>query len=287
MRRTKAFTLVELLVVVAIIAILASLLLPSLGRARELARISTCEGNLNSVGKGIKTYASAEVGGYPRLVMDQTGTAVFSANTDADEIWDKTTGKATASLGEAPMQNVWIVIAKGYFSEHAFHCPSDDQWITRDSDMKYGWTDYRQFSYGMHVPYEKIGGQLNKAAWNEHLNGGVAVMGDRNPGCPGESQAGVVTQGVAVTSNAANPVRPTNHARDGESVLYASASVTFWKVLDEDEDDAPKNSKAGMAGNDIYICDDPPDQVGPVGTLPVVDTDTFLAPSEGTSAAVP
>lgn len=46
----RGFTLVELLVVVAVIGILVALLLPVLGAAREFARSTECQGNLKQIG---------------------------------------------------------------------------------------------------------------------------------------------------------------------------------------------------------------------------------------------
>jgi len=55
-RAKRGFTLIELLVVVAIIALLISILLPSLTRAKEQAKLTVCQSNINHVGKVLITY---------------------------------------------------------------------------------------------------------------------------------------------------------------------------------------------------------------------------------------
>jgi type II secretory pathway pseudopilin PulG len=61
-RRPRAVTLVELIVVVGIVALLAAVLLPVLGAAREAARTAECLSNLRQIGFGVEMYAGANRG---------------------------------------------------------------------------------------------------------------------------------------------------------------------------------------------------------------------------------
>jgi prepilin-type N-terminal cleavage/methylation domain-containing protein len=63
-RAFSGFTIVELLVVIAVIGVLIGLLLPALQSARESGRITTCRNNVSQLAKAIASHESA-MGFYP------------------------------------------------------------------------------------------------------------------------------------------------------------------------------------------------------------------------------
>jgi prepilin-type N-terminal cleavage/methylation domain-containing protein len=65
-RKSKAFTLVELLVVIAIIALLIAMLLPALSKAREQAKRAVCASNLRQNCLSLMMYADENKGWFPQ-----------------------------------------------------------------------------------------------------------------------------------------------------------------------------------------------------------------------------
>jgi len=98
--RARAFTLAELLVVVAIMALLIAILLPSLGKARKQAKATVCMSNLRGLGLAVRMYSMVNE---DRLV---------------------TAGLGHGSSGNP--QGAWInLLRREYHDELLLRCPAD------------------------------------------------------------------------------------------------------------------------------------------------------------------
>ena len=110
----NAFTLIELLVVIAIIALLVSILLPSLNRAKELARRAVCASNMRHIALGLHVYAGENEGSVPHCVPSDP--AVW----DPDPvIWRSRWASFNGLFGSASK------LRDQYFPFAAMDCPSD------------------------------------------------------------------------------------------------------------------------------------------------------------------
>jgi prepilin-type N-terminal cleavage/methylation domain-containing protein len=112
----RAFALMELLVAVTIIALLAATLIPSLGRAREQARLALCRSNLHQLGVAMHVYA----GPADRLVPGDLSMG--------HDVWNAPNEGPAAGTGFQPVNLGHLLAARCLpmpsSEQHPFYCPT-------------------------------------------------------------------------------------------------------------------------------------------------------------------
>lgn len=153
--RRQAFTLVELLVTIGIIALLISILLPVLGRVRKQADATKCAANLHGMAQAATMYAS-QYRCYPpgRLEKLAPGAPQYSLGDGEDQYrprWYELLGSMVkqfaSSTPKATEDDTWTI------SNSWFLCPTVPEWINS-----------RNYPYGYN--HQFLGNARPKGGWS-------------------------------------------------------------------------------------------------------------------------
>ena len=260
MDRKKGFTLIELLVVIAIIALLVAILLPSLNRAKEVAKRAVCATNLKAIGTAMHTYsieADNDAGLYPIAA----GT-ISLPDAPASPTWDgMTDGKSfrwtAPRVGDdtSVTASQWILVRQEFANVNMFVCPSSGDTVddftftvgntTGKLPLKdlYDFKSRDNISYSFQMPYGQYLPSMD-------IMSGVALAADKSPFYDNPtgtlvSDPNLVAAALDSTNNS------NNHNKDGQNVLFKDAHVEWWEHANAgvDKDHIYTSYYAGGSGD--------------------------------------
>ncbi len=126
--KKRAFTLIELMVVLAIIALLSALIFGAISSVREGNKRGSCQGNLNLIYAATRLYAQDNDGQFPYLTPPKPNSVpAGSVGLWALYVYQAPSGGLPLSPNDP---NNPAVLASYLKSPRVFHCPSD----TKDAD---------------------------------------------------------------------------------------------------------------------------------------------------------
>ena len=252
----KAFTLVELLMVIMIISILSTLVVPAVMRAVALARQSACRSNIRGIIQGLKGYSSVSEE-MPTVPVGTRSWDVAIGTNWTSPPFRVPGGPEVTDKDRNHSANLWLLVRDEHAPPPGFVCPGTNDVQSERQNIKTTWdfASSEQISYGLQSPYGFDGSLsvLTPSSVVLVADGSPYVeqsTGD-NPGrIKSPADLHIVDWGAdsgggegddSVNDEAMLYGNSPNHNRDGQNVGYIDGKVE-WRT----------GANCGKNGDNIY-----------------------------------
>lgn len=213
-----AFTLIELLTVIAIIGILAAIIIPVVGRVRDSARATQCLSNLRQLGVALNMFVADNKSRFPLASASTGGGVSYPANTWWYYVNPYISGSREmngSTINQVITQNIW-------------RCP-------KRVDSELGSDGPSRASYKMSMCFNFLAYPQNSTAWvGKNPTAGVSVSNIAAPSqllCVSEGKAAAHFTTWDATASDANRVEYRHSDRtncmfaDGHVASFTSAQL--------------------------------------------------------------
>jgi prepilin-type N-terminal cleavage/methylation domain-containing protein len=222
-RRVGGFTVIELLVVVAIIVILAAILFPVFSQAREKARGTACLSNTKQIAAALHLY-----------VLDYDEVLPFAFN-----YW----GPGTYTAGPVTFQSSNGLIPPPIYLEPylrsfgVFNCPSNTRSLPTSGAISsgtavqsYGWNSYVTYYPNSYPPYAgRTGPQYEGASLASiQTPADLVLMGDSNPDRVNGCVISPYTNAYTTAMNPPYQAKPLRH-QEGDHYVFADGHARWYR----------------------------------------------------------
>ncbi|MFP3938614.1 MAG: prepilin-type N-terminal cleavage/methylation domain-containing protein [Phycisphaerae bacterium] len=150
MSSRKGWTLVELLVVLAVIALLLGVLLPAVWTIRDRARLASCSGSMRGVHQALLSYVAGNNQRFPPFAFSD----FRGANLPLSSHWGGTGESGDpGGFGRSGTDsvNLWVLVDERYIAQQRLICPSEESAVVEGSASHFPYT-FRFSSYALRFP---------------------------------------------------------------------------------------------------------------------------------------
>lgn len=220
--KPRGFTLMELLMISGIIALLGSLVLPSLGQAQRSARLIQCRSQLHQIGQALHGYAAANNNRLPPFAFSD-----FSADIALSGHWGGVSQSGDpAAFGRLGMEcvNLWALAKENFADPQSLLCPG------AEADLRRGTTSYfpytRRFStYCMRFPASRT--LFSESPWLARIDDNLLTVYLRQAG--GQRSSGATGSEVVPQVRLDRSYRLDASGATYDASADALLADTFWR----------------------------------------------------------
>jgi len=225
--------------------LLIAILLPSLGKARELANRGTCAANVRGIAQSMHVYGvdnndvypcvAAPTGNSPSTYKLAAASNTPTGGTTTDLTYQVIYQTSPNSFAGSPQACLWVLCIRGDVAPKQFLCKSDPvggsgaPLLSSTSTYNTNFSDDLRYSYGVSYPWTSAATSAPGGWWKATSDASNVLMGDISP-----------TKGTGTAGNLSTPDNPyssntklsnsVHHQRDGQNFAFGDAHAEFQRT---------------------------------------------------------